>query len=172
GVVRISDETAVDDVRRTRNLGQRRGDQAAGAGFGGGDMQAAGAAKVQHAFRRVAQDRIDHVALHGNRTVAVAIATMPSPRPVKPSFSLVVALMATRLAAIPAIAAMRSRMASRCGETRGASQTTVTSRLAITPPRARTRSQAKARKRSEEAPFHCESLGGKCWPISPSANAP
>ena len=35
-------------------------------------------------------------ALHGNRTVAVAIATMPSLRPVKPSFSLVVALIATR----------------------------------------------------------------------------
>ena len=35
--------------------------------------------------------------LHGSRTVAVANAAMPSPRPVKPSFSLVVAFTATRL---------------------------------------------------------------------------
>src|SRR4029077_1436945 len=113
GVVRISDETAVDDVRGTRDLGQRRGDQAAGAGFGGGDMQAAGAAKIENTVCRFAYVCADHVALHSNRTVAVAMATMPSPRPVKPSFSLVVALMATRLTETPAIAAMRSRMASR-----------------------------------------------------------
>ena len=62
-------------------------------------------------------------ALHGSRTVAVAMATMPSPRPVKPSFSLVVALTATRAAGMPAIAAMRARIASRCGEMRGASHT-------------------------------------------------
>ncbi len=35
--------------------------------------------------------------LHGKRTVALAKATMPSPRPVKPIFSLVVALTATRV---------------------------------------------------------------------------
>src|SRR5215472_15321731 len=98
----------------------------------------------------------------GNRTAAVAMATMPSLRPVKPSFSLVVALTATRSAEMPAIAAMRSRMVSRCGETRGASQTMVTSRWPMMPPRAFTRSQAKAKKRSEEAPRHCGSLGGKC----------
>ena len=49
--------------------------------------------------RRLAAARsfgFDHAALHGSRTVAVAMATMPSPRPVKPSFSLVVALTATR----------------------------------------------------------------------------
>ena len=40
--------------------------------------------------------RIDHSVLQGSRTVAVANATMPSPRPVKPIFSLVVALIATR----------------------------------------------------------------------------
>ena len=42
----------------------------------------------------------------------------------------------------------------------------------IRPPRARTRSTANLRKRSEEAPRHCGSLGGKCVPISPSASAP
>ena len=40
------------------------------------------------------------------------------------------------------------------------------------PPRAFTRSTANMKKRSEEAPFHCGSLGGKCEPISPSASAP
>ena len=43
----------------------------------------------------------------GRRTVAVAIAAMPSRRPVKPSCSLVVALTATRSTAISAISAMR-----------------------------------------------------------------
>ena len=40
------------------------------------------------------------------------------------------------------------------------------------PPRAVTRSTAYFRKRSDAAPFHCGSLGGKCEPISPSASAP
>ena len=44
-----------------------------------------------------------HEALHGSRTVAVAMATMPSPRPVKPSFSLVVAFTATRVRGMPAM---------------------------------------------------------------------
>ena len=38
---------------------------------------------------------------------------------------------------MPAISAMRARIASRCGPTRGASQTRLTSRWAIRPPRAR-----------------------------------
>ena len=44
----------------------------------------------------------------------------------------------------PHIAAMRARIASRWGPMRGASQTTVTSRCAMRPPRERTRSTAKA----------------------------
>ena len=40
------------------------------------------------------------------------------------------------------------------------------------PPRSRTRATAWARNRSEEAPRHCGSLGGKWVPISPSARAP
>ena len=40
------------------------------------------------------------------------------------------------------------------------------------PPRAVTRSTAKLRKRSDDAPRHCGSLGGKCTPMSPSASAP
>ena len=57
---------------------------------------------------------------------------------------------------------MRARIASRCGPIRGASHTMVTSIWAMMPPRARTRSHANARKRSDDAPRHCGSLGGKC----------
>ncbi len=69
---------------------------------------------------------------------------------------------------MPAISAMRFCMASRCGPMRGASHTTVALMLAMTPPRARTRSTAWRRNRSDEAPFHCMSEGGKCEPMSPS----
>ena len=97
---------------------------------------------------------------------------MPSARPVKPSFSLVVALTATRPASTPAISAIRARIASRCGPIFGASQMSVASRWTMAPPRARTRSAAWARKIFDAAPFHCGSEGGKCWPMSPSARAP
>jgi hypothetical protein len=45
--------------------------------------------------------------------VALAVAAMPSSRPVKPSRSLVVALTATRDTEMPAISAIRARIASR-----------------------------------------------------------
>ena len=51
----------------------------------------------------------------GRRTVAVAMAAMPSRRPVKPRRSEVVALTDTASTAIPAMLAMRARMASRSG---------------------------------------------------------
>ena len=104
--------------------------------------------------------------------VALAVAAMPSSRPVKPSRSLVVAFTATREMSRPEISAIRARMVSRSGPIFGRSQIKVTSRLAMRPPRAVTRSTAYFRKRSEDAPFHCGSLGGKCEPISPSASAP
>src|SRR5208283_2058293 len=113
--VRIGDEAAIDDVGGAGDFRQRCSDEAAGAGLSRGNLQAAGAETIEHALGCRAQRIIDHDALHGSRTVAVAIATMPSPRPVKPSFSLVVALIATRPIAMPVIAAMRTRIASRCG---------------------------------------------------------
>src|SRR5579863_8119483 len=118
--IRIGDKAAIDHVGGTCNLGQSRSNQPAGAGFRGSDTQPARAAQIEHPPCGAAQGLVDHAALHGSRIVAVAIATMPSPRPVKPSFSLVVALTPTRSTAIAAIAAMRARIASRCGETRGA----------------------------------------------------
>ena len=52
-------------------------------------------------------------------SVAVAWAAIPSPRPVNPSFSDVVAFTATRLVSMPARPAMRCRMASRCARPAG-----------------------------------------------------
>src|SRR3984885_15593730 len=128
GRIGISDEAAIDDRGGAGNFGKRRGNQPTGAGFRSGDFQISRAAQIEHPPCAAAQALFDHGPLHGSRTVAVAIATMPSPRPVKPSRSLVVAFTAARATGIPAMAAMRPRMASRCGEIFGASQTMVTSR--------------------------------------------
>ncbi len=95
------------------------GDQPAGAGFRGRDREPAGPAALQHAGggarEVVAEVGAGHRGAVGSRMVAVAMAAIPSPRPMKPSFSLVVALTATRSMVTPATAAMRARMASRCG---------------------------------------------------------
>jgi hypothetical protein len=49
GRIRIGDEAAVDHVGRPRDLGERAGDQPAGAGFRGRHREPAGAAALQHA---------------------------------------------------------------------------------------------------------------------------
>ena len=97
---------------------------------------------------------------------------MPSRRPVKPSRSVVVALMLTDPAGIPNISATRDRMASRCGPILGASQMTVQSTKSIVPPASRSSWAAWARKMLLSAPFHCGSPGGKWLPMSPSAGCP
>src|SRR5262249_56852529 len=117
-----------------------------------GDLELFRAADIEQRSGPREQLLLGHDPLHGSRTVALEKAAMPSPRPVNPIFALVVAFTPTRSTEMPAISATRLRIASRCGPMRGASQTTVMSRWAITPPRARRRSTAKARKRSEEAP--------------------
>ncbi len=86
--------------------------------------------------------------------VALAVAAMPSSRPVKPSRSLVVAFTATREMLRPVISAIRARMMSRNGPIFGRSQISVTSRLAMRPPRAVTRSTAYFRK-----------VGGRAFPL-------
>ena len=63
-----------------------------------------------------------------NSRLAVACAAMPSPRPVKPSPSDVVALTPMRLIGRPLISAIRVRMASRYGVIFGVSQMIVRSR--------------------------------------------
>ena len=62
------------------------------------------------------------------------MAAMPSPRPMKPRPSIVVALMPTRAASMPRMPATASRMATRCGPTFGASHRNVTSTLEMRPP--------------------------------------
>ena len=69
--------------------------------------------------------------LQGRRMVALAVAAMPSSRPVKPSLSLVVAFTAMRETLTPVISAIRARIWSRTGPIFGRSQIRVTSRLAM-----------------------------------------
>src|SRR6516162_5830187 len=176
-LVAVSHEAALEHVRGACNIGQCGREQAARARFGRGNLELLCPAKLQQRAHLPEQLRVHSIAprlqsLQGRRTVALANAAMPSPRPVKPIFSLVVAFRPTLSTGRPAIRAMRVRMRSRCGPMRGASHTTVTSRCAMRPPRACTRSTAKARKRSEATPRHWGSLGGKWTPMSPSASAP
>ena len=73
------------------------------------------------------------------------MAAMPSPRPMAPRPSLVVALTATRAAGRPRAAAMRSRMEKTWGAIFGASAMTVASMLLIRAPRARAKLAAFSR---------------------------
>ena len=102
----------------------------------------------------------------------MACAARPSPRPVKPS--LLRRRRLDRDLIRPDAGDRRDPPAHglpvRTDARRLAQH--VTSRWSMTPPLARTRSAAKARNRSDEAPRHCGSLGGKCTPMSPSARAP
>src|SRR3974390_3062737 len=82
--------------RSERSPGPRRDRQEAGAEPSG----------EQHSRMREWQaEAANRWSQSGRRTVATACAAMPSPRPVKPSLSVVVALMLTRAAATPRIAA-------------------------------------------------------------------
>jgi hypothetical protein len=97
---------------------------------------------------------------------------MPSPRPVKPSFSVVVALTLTCAGVAPRSAASAARIASTWGPMRGRSQMIVMSALARVQPCWSSSSAQWRRKRRLSAPRHCSSEGGKCVPMSPSASAP
>src|SRR5581483_2038899 len=107
--------------------GQGAGDQPTRAGFRRRHHKPLGLAEIEQGDGGGFGLAVRHHQFHGRRTVAVAIAAMPSFLPVKPSCSLVVAFTATRSMAMPAISAMRFPISSRCGPMRGASQTMVTS---------------------------------------------
>src|SRR6516162_5507410 len=62
---------------------------------------------------RQAEGAADKRSQSGRRTVETACAAMPSPRPVKPSLSVVVALTLTRVVATSRIAATLSVIAAR-----------------------------------------------------------
>ena len=101
-----------------------------------------------------------------------ASAAIPSPRPVKPNFSDVVAFTLTRLESIPHMSAIRARMASAYGAIFGNSQIIVQSRLDTRIPAAAARSIALSKNISDATPCHCWSDGGNQWPISHCARAP
>src|SRR5262249_31382405 len=94
--IRVRNETALEYVRRSGDRSKRRSDKAAGARFRRGDAHTPCPIQIEQALGALAQGASAHSVLQGNRIVAVAMAKIPSPRPVKPSFSLVVALTATR----------------------------------------------------------------------------
>jgi len=84
GRIRIGDEAAVDDVGGAGDLGERAGDEAAGAGLRGRDLEFAGAAKLEQAGRGLPQLVVDHFCRHGALTAAVmgvqsAGGSSPSP---------------------------------------------------------------------------------------------
>ena len=75
-------------------------------------------------------------------------------RPVKPSPSVVVALMLTASSLKPRMAATLARIAKRWGPTRGPSQITVQSIWSMIPPSLVITRTACFANRSELAPFH------------------
>src|SRR5262249_15070582 len=81
-------------------------------------------------------ERLAVSALHVPRSIsAIAMHAMPSPRPTKPSVSVVVALTFTQSAGMLRSAAMFATIAARCLPSRGASANTVRSTLPIRQPR-------------------------------------
>src|SRR6185312_5152285 len=170
GIVGIGDEAAVDHRRRAGNIGQRGDDQAAGATLRRCRQYLVSGAYLQEAVCQFIQFvQFVHAGTSpGNATLGVAIAAMPSLRPMKPSFSLVVALTEMRSGEMPSIAESSAVIAARCGPILGASQISVMSALAMRPPRSRTSFAACSTKMREAEPFHCGSDGGKCVPISPA----
>src|SRR5690606_548865 len=97
------------------------------------------------------------------RSRTTACAAMPSPRPVKPSRSLVVALTLTAPTGMPRSSAMHSRMAMTCGASFGRSQTTTLSRLPTCMPCSATMPATCRSITRLSASFQRGSPGGKCW---------
>jgi hypothetical protein len=87
---------------------------------------------------------------------------MPSPRPVKPSFSLVVALMLTASTPMPRSARQRFAHRQRVRAYFGRSQITVDRRCRLANRARRSDGMQWRRNARLSASFHCGSLGGKC----------
>src|SRR5438874_2124395 len=113
----------------------------------------------------------DQGELHRTRR-ATACAARPSPRPVKPRPSVVVARTATSFGSTSRAAARRRRISSRCGARRGSSPTRTTSAFASCQPSFRIRAQACVSRSSESAPASAGSAEGKSAPMSSSPAAP
>src|SRR5690606_8559187 len=115
-------------------------------------------------FRHSADGRAQHrlakrqrQRAHSATSNTAACAAMPSSRPVKPSFSLVVALILTRSSSIPSRCATFSRIASACGPTLGRSQITVMSALPTCHPRSASNALQCVTNRLLSAPFQWSS---------------
>ncbi len=108
----------------------------------------------------------------GTSRAATARAAMPSPRPMKPSFSLVVALMLTRSTDSPRAAAIFTHMAGKWGRSFGASASRVASTLRMVAFFSLARRADSAKKRVLATFFHFGSVLGKWAPISPAPRAP
>ena len=104
--------------------------------------------KIKQDFKRLSAG-LKFAFYIGARTVAVAWAAIPSPRPVKPKPSVVVAFTLIRFGSTPAMLARWATMASRCGPTLGRSQIMVMSKCVSVPPRARNNAMAWVRKFSD-----------------------
>src|SRR6185437_4269365 len=170
GRVRIGHIARFEHLRRSRNFGQSRADETSGAALRDCHLAAGGAVRFDD-FTRLVHQLLgqESVVQRQNpiRMLATAWTAIPSPRPVNPSPSVVVALMLTWLMLNPAISAMRSRIAGRCGPILGASAAIVQSTWSIIAPARRKSSTAWARKIEEFAPLQRASDGGKCSPMSP-----
>lgn len=103
---------------------------------------------------------------------AEAWAAIPSPRPVNPRCSVVVALTLTQLSGIWRSAAMFERMAGMCGAILGACAMIVTSMLAIWNPFWVSRLRTLRRRIRESIPRNSLALSGKWYPMSRRAAAP
>ena len=93
GVIAVGHEAAVDHVGRAGNVGQRGGDKSAGAGLRRRDLELSFAAEIEQRAGLRRRGRMIILA-PGQADRGIREATMPSPRPVKPICSLVVALTA------------------------------------------------------------------------------
>src|SRR3954454_1593833 len=108
--------------------------------------------------------------LHRRSSRATACAASPSPRPVKPRWSVVVARTFTSPS--PIAPARRRRISSRRPAMRASSPTRTQSALTSLHPAARTCPYASVRSVSDETPRKRSSPEGNSDPMSPSPAAP
>src|SRR5207248_6595241 len=124
--------------------------------------------RVQEAGWEVLEER-EQVGQTAGLTVssATAITATPSPRPIHPMPSLVLAL--TEMVEKPATRApaSRSRMSSMYGVRRGCSAITVMSALTKLKPASTTRRYARFSRSRESASFQRRFVGGNIVPMSP-----
>ncbi len=134
---------------------------------GGGDLGAFAAA-----FAPFKSKKATGRGHSGISRAATAKAAIPSPRPIKPSFSLVVAFILTRATGIPRAAAIFWHMAGKWGRSLGASARRVASTFRMVAFFSLAIRADSARKRVLATFFHLGSVLGKWAPISPAPRAP